>query len=210
MFRLGTGVPIGTRGTVVGIMLGRTNLDTYYEILFDNLPVNSLESILLGKNQQKCRIKVHSYHLINYTHALRLTSVNYHQQRSIPSAHTSEQPARSQQPNRPSKHESNDHSTSGKPKSAPPLPTRNQPFFPKNNAEQSIRNNPPPSENLASITSLPINPTRPTETIMSSAPANPESNDLFYRAIQDSGQIQYPSEQTWNAMPAQYYQHPCM
>ncbi|CAF0854753.1 unnamed protein product [Didymodactylos carnosus] len=70
--RLGAGVPIGSRGTVIGVMPGRTNLDTYFEILFDELPKGSLYSILFnGGQQQQCRVKVRSYHLLNYTHSLR-------------------------------------------------------------------------------------------------------------------------------------------
>jgi hypothetical protein len=83
--RLGTGVPLGTRGTIIGVMLGQTHLDTYYEVLFDHLPKNSLDSILLGGNNQQCRIKVRSYHLLNYSHSLRVRSmINYQQQRSMP------------------------------------------------------------------------------------------------------------------------------
>ena len=83
--RLGAGVPLGTRGTIIGIMVGRTHLDTYYEVLFDYLPKNSLDSVLLGKNNQQIRIKVRSYHLLNYSHSLRAHSTyNYQQQRSIP------------------------------------------------------------------------------------------------------------------------------
>ncbi|CAM4780021.1 unnamed protein product [Rotaria magnacalcarata] len=83
--RLGTGVPIGTRGTIIGVMLGQTHLDTYYEVLFDHLPKNSLDAILLGRNNQQCRIKVRSYHLLNYSHSLRTRSItNYQQQRSAP------------------------------------------------------------------------------------------------------------------------------
>ncbi|CAF4688050.1 unnamed protein product, partial [Rotaria magnacalcarata] len=81
----GTGVPIGTRGTIIGVMLGQTHLDTYYEVLFDHLPKNSLDAILLGRNNQQCRIKVRSYHLLNYSHSLRTRSItNYQQQRSAP------------------------------------------------------------------------------------------------------------------------------
>jgi hypothetical protein len=84
--RLGTGVPLGTRGTIIGILLGQTHLDTYYEVLFDHLPKNSLDAILFGGNNQQCRIKVRSYHLLNYSHSLRVRSMmNYQQQRSMPS-----------------------------------------------------------------------------------------------------------------------------
>ena len=79
--RLGTGVPVGTRGTIIGVMLGQTHLDTYYDVLFDNLPKNSLDAILLVGSNQQCRIKVRSYHLLNYSHSLRTRSVaNYQQQ----------------------------------------------------------------------------------------------------------------------------------
>ena len=69
-------------------MFGRTNLDTYYEILFDDLPSNSLASILLGKNQQLCLVKVRSYHLLNYSHSLRLRSINYQPQPYLLSPNT--------------------------------------------------------------------------------------------------------------------------
>lgn len=74
--RLGTGVPIGSRGTIVGILIGLTYMDTYYEVLFDDIPKTSLDNILLAKNQQQCRIKVHSYHLLNYSHSLRTRSIS--------------------------------------------------------------------------------------------------------------------------------------
>ena len=83
--RLGTGVPVGTRGTIIGVLLGQTHLDTYYEVLFDHLPKNSLDAILLGGNNQPCRIKVRSYHLLNYSHSLRTRSMpTTQQQRSMP------------------------------------------------------------------------------------------------------------------------------
>lgn len=83
--RLGTGVPLGTRGTIIGMMLGQTHLDTFYEVLFDHLPKNSLDAILLGGHNQQCRIKVRSYHLANYSHSLRVRSMsNYQPQRSLP------------------------------------------------------------------------------------------------------------------------------
>ena len=131
--RLGTGVPIGTRGTIVGIMQGRLNLDTYYEILFDNLSSTSMEAILHGKNQQKCRIKVHSYHLLNYSHSLRGRSMNFYSQRSNPF----EQPPRfATQPSN-----NNNNNTPKTPKSAPPLTTNDQPFFTRNN-KQTLQMNP--------------------------------------------------------------------
>lgn len=82
--RLGTGVPIGTRGTIIGVLLGQTHLDTYYEVLFDQLPKNSLDAILLGRSNQPCRIKVRSYHLLNYSHSLRTRPMIPSQQRSMP------------------------------------------------------------------------------------------------------------------------------
>ena len=83
--RLGTGVPVGTRGTIIGVMLGQTHLDTYYEVLFDHLPKNSLDAILLVGSNQQCRIKVRSYHLLNYSHSLRTRSMaNYQQQQQQP------------------------------------------------------------------------------------------------------------------------------
>ena len=132
--RLGTGVPLGTRGTIIGVMLGQTHLDTYYEVLFDHLPKNSLDAILLvGKNQQ-CRIKVRSYHLLNYSHSLRARSMsNYAQQRSMPNENVwekrlSDQSSTSrqaqgqqqqQQPTRILKRTSNDNNPTTTPKSAP-------------------------------------------------------------------------------------------
>jgi len=82
--RLGTGVPIGTRGTIIGVLAGQTHLDTYYEVLFDHLPKNSLDAILLGGSNQPCRIKVRSYHLLNYSHSLRARPAQPTQQRSMP------------------------------------------------------------------------------------------------------------------------------
>lgn len=123
--RLGTGVPIGTRGTIVGIIQGRLNLDTYYEVLFDNLSLTSMESILHGKNQQKCRIKVHSYHLLNYTHSLRIRSGNLHSQRSNPS----------EQAPRFAAAKPSNKTKSNTPKSAPPLATHEKPFFTHNNEQ---------------------------------------------------------------------------
>jgi hypothetical protein len=233
--RLGTGVPIGTRGTIVGIMLGRTNLDTYYEVLFDNLQSNSLDAILLGKNQQRCRIKVHSYHLLNYSHSVRVRSINYQQRRSIPSDNVWEQTSRSQQQqqsSRNSKKESDDNNTATKPKSAPPMTTHDRPYFVKDKEQKSITNNPPtqplisvenPSllpqfvENVPNpqITSTPMNMTIPTETFLPSFPSNPTPDALFFRAIQDSGQIQSShssrfDQQGWEATLSQDFQNPCM
>ena len=70
--RLGTGISIGSRGTIIGILHGQTHLETYYEVLFDHVPKTSLDAILLSSHQQQCRIKVHSYHLLNYSHSLRM------------------------------------------------------------------------------------------------------------------------------------------
>ena len=92
--RLGTGVPLGTRGTIIGMMLGQTHLDTFYEVLFDHLPKNSLDAILLGGHNQQCRIKVRSYHLANYSHSLRVRSMsNYQPQRSLPTENAWEKKA---------------------------------------------------------------------------------------------------------------------
>ena len=91
--RLGAGVPIGTRGTIIGVMLGPTHLDTYYEVLFDHLPKNSLDAILFGGHNQQCRIKVRSYHLLNYSHSLRMRSMaNYQQQKAAPTENAWEKP----------------------------------------------------------------------------------------------------------------------
>ncbi|CAF4693127.1 unnamed protein product, partial [Rotaria sp. Silwood1] len=144
--RLGTGVPLGTRGTIIGVMLGQTHLDTYYEVLFDHLPKNSLEAILLGKNNQQCRIKVRSYHLLNYSHSLRIRSItNYQQQRSMAgenvwekrlleqssTSRQSQGQQHQQQPTRILKRTSNDNnSTVTTPKSAPPATsTQEKPSF---------------------------------------------------------------------------------
>jgi hypothetical protein len=210
--RLGTGVPIGTRGTIIGIMLGRTNLDTYYEVLFDNLPLNSLEAILLGKNQQKTRIKVRSYHLLNYSHSLRIRSMNYQTQRSTPSNNVWQQTPRSQQQSRVVKKESDENNTSTKPKSAPPLIKHDQPYFVEDKEQKSTTNIPiqplisaentsllPPSaENLSNpqITSTSTNDTMPKETFVPSLPSNSPSDALFFRAIQDSEMIQNPVQQS--------------
>lgn len=143
--RLGTGVPVGTRGTIIGVMLGQTHLDTYYDVLFDNLPKNSLEAILLVGSNQQCRIKVRSYHLLNYSHSLRTRSVtNYQQQqqrtgpgenawerRSADQATTSRQvPAQQQQqPTRILKRGTteNTSTTKAKPDAAAPTSTQEKP-----------------------------------------------------------------------------------
>jgi hypothetical protein len=130
--RLGTGVPLGTRGTIIGVMLGPTHLDTYYEILFDHLPKNSLDAILFSGHNQQCRIKVRSYHLLNYSHSLRVRSMaNYAQARSMPNENVWEKrlveqsstpPRQTQgpQPTRILKRTSNDTNPTTTPKSAPP------------------------------------------------------------------------------------------
>ncbi|CAF2425748.1 unnamed protein product [Rotaria sp. Silwood2] len=145
--RPGTGVPIGTRGTVIGIMHGRTHLDTYYEILFDNLSSHSLDAILLGKNQQKCRIKVRSYHLLNYSHSLRFRSINYQHQQSVPSGNIGERrpyrqipTIRQQEPTNNIKKGSGNENT--KPKSAPPLSTHDRPNFVQVKEQKSTTHDP--------------------------------------------------------------------
>ena len=162
--RLGTGVPIGTRGTVVGIMQARLNLDTYYEILFDNLSPTSLEAILHSRNQEKCRIKVHSYHLLNYSHSLRMRSSDYHSQRSNPS----EQPPRfaAKQPNK------NNNNTAKTPKSAPPLITDERPFFAQNNNQGWQNSSAQNSGRLLTFASL-------GKLIFSLLFSNTERNALF-------------------------------
>jgi hypothetical protein len=142
--RLGTGVPLGTRGTIIGVMLGQTHLDTYYEVLFDHLPKNSLDAILLAGNNQQCRIKVRSYHLLNYSHSLRVRSMaNYQQTRSMPSENvwekrllepstitttttTRQTPAQPPPPTRILKRTTNDTNSTTPPKSAPPSSTSTQ------------------------------------------------------------------------------------
>ena len=128
--RPGTGVPIGTRGTVVGIMHGATPLDAYYEILFDHLPETSLEAILLGKNQQACRTKVRSYHLLNYSHSLRLRSMNenYTQQKSTPHMNARQQPAVDTASSHMAPRASNQNYPGAQPKSAPAGPVRRNPM----------------------------------------------------------------------------------
>ena len=144
--RLGTGVPLGTRGTIIGMMLGQTHLDTYYEVLFDHLPKNSLDAILLGGHNQQCRIKVRSYHLANYSHSLRARSMNnVQQQRSLPtenvwekklteqsttSRSTQNQQQQQQTPTRILKRVPNETNPIPIPKSAPLLTeTREKPDF---------------------------------------------------------------------------------
>ena len=121
--RLGTGIPIGTRGTVVGILTGRNNLDTYFEILLDHLPEHSLEAILHRKKQQPCRIKVRSYHLLNYSHSLRMRSMPcFQQQISVPSVNTFAREYTQEKV-------STRTSPTAKPKSAPPSASRLNPTF---------------------------------------------------------------------------------
>ena len=201
-------------------MLGRTILDTYYEILFDNLPANSLETILLGKNQQKCRIKVRSYHLINYSHSLRTRSANYHHQRSVPSVHVSEQraleqtPASSsrqhqqhhhqqQQPNtRILSRNSDDNNKATKPKSAPALKTHERPSFDHVKEQKSSANGSSiekpiqPSVSIENSSPLPTRVENLPTTLSSdnSLSSNSTSEPLLFRAIQDSNQLQQSSE----------------
>ncbi|CAF1165139.1 unnamed protein product [Adineta ricciae] len=136
--RLGTGVPLGTRGTIIGMMHGQTHLDTFYEVLFDQLPKTSLDAILLSGSSQQRRIKVRSYHLLNYSHSLRVRSTsNYSQSRSMPnenvwekrladqsgpSRQTQSQQPQQQQPQQPTKilkRTSNENNSSTVVKSAP-------------------------------------------------------------------------------------------
>ena len=232
--RLGTGVPIGTRGTVVGIMLGRTNLDTYYEILFDNLPPNSLESILLGSDQRKCCIKVRSYHLLNYSHSLRMRSMNNdYRQRSVSSIQPQQRPTEHslrppQQPTRNIRRQSAGNSTAPKPKSAPPMAAK--PPFPRIKEQKSTTTDPPhtmtavenfllfppPTELSSNVESIfqPTTITPPTDLSFRSASA---SGALFYRAIQDSRQAENSIPQTplstqriWGSESSQYPSNPCM
>jgi hypothetical protein len=232
--RLGTGVPIGTRGTVVGIMLGRTNLDTYYEILFDNLPPNSLESILLGNNQRKCCIKLRSYHLLNYSHSLRVRSMNNnYRQRSVSSIHPQQYPTEyslrpPQQPTHNARRQSAGNSTATKPKSAPPMAAK--PPFPKIKEQKSITTDPPqtmtavenflllppPTELSSNVETMfqPMTITPPTDLGFRSASA---SSALFYRAIQDSKQADNSLPQTplstqriWGSESSQYTPNQCI
>jgi hypothetical protein len=214
---------------VIGIMLGRTILDTYYEILFDNLPVNSLETILLGKHQQKSRIKVRSYHLLNYSHSLRMRSMNYHQQRSVPSVNVWEQTSSFRQQQQ---------------QSAPALAAHGKPSFDQVTEQKPIPNNsiqpsvpvenpsllPTLTENLPTteISSAPMNATIPPPG--ASFSSNLATDPFFFRAIQDSEQLQNPlqelsedmppafnpypdpmlsTEQVWEPMPYQYCENPC-
>lgn len=142
--RLGTGVPLGTRGTVIGVMHGQTHVDAFYEILFDQLPKNSLETVLLAGSNQQRRIKVRSYHLLNYSHSLRVRSMaNLAQSRSMPNENAWEKrlldqssaprqtpPQQQQQPQQPQqqqqqqptrilKRTGNDSSPSATPKTTP-------------------------------------------------------------------------------------------
>lgn len=145
--RPGTGVPIGTRGTVVGIMHGATPLDAYYEILFDHLPETSLEAILLGKNRQACRIKVRSYHLLNYSHSLRLRSMNenYTQQKSAPHMNARPQPAADTASSQMASRASNQNYPGAQPKSAPAGPVRKNPMVTQVQRSPETASNPPNS-----------------------------------------------------------------
>ncbi|CAF0852092.1 unnamed protein product [Rotaria sp. Silwood1] len=237
--RPGTGVPIGTRGTVIGIMFGRTHLDTYYEILFDNLPSNSLDAILLSKNQQKCRIKVRSYHLLNYSHSLRNRSMNHQHQQSVPMDYIGERRSyrqipiiRQHEPTNILKKYSDNENTKTKPKSAPPLSTRDKPSFDQVreqkstiddatssilSTEQPIQSsisieNPslitPFAENLPDpkLTLSQMNVTVPTETFVTPFSSNSTPPSLLFHAIQDSDQLQnsfQPSFETISSIPLQ-------
>lgn len=224
--RLGTGVPLGSHGTVVGIMHGQTDLDTYYEILFDNLPTNSLEAILLGKNQQKCRTKVHSYHLLNYTHSLRMRSIDYQPQQSTPMNY-----GRNQHSNRTSKqqyYENNQNNTAMKPKSAPPLTTNERPYFNNNNNNTQkpprLQQMNQPHPFVRNLSNTPRIPGPMGASAMPMANSNQSNDALFFRAIQDSNQIGnrlppttlYDSsdspmfnQQTWTPGPTQYFDPSC-
>jgi len=148
-----------------------------------------------------------------------------------------------QQSTRTGKKESDDHNTATKPKSAPPLTTHNQPYVFKDKEQKLTTDkpiqplisgeNPSISENLpnSEIISTSTNVTMPKETVLPSVPSNPTSDDLFFRAIQDSEQIQNPlrqsseptssipfqssnpmmyTQRTWGSTPSQYFQNPCM
>ena len=211
--RLGAGVPVGTRGTIVGIMYNRNHFDTYYEVLFDNLPLNSLDAILNGKNQSKCRIKVHSYHLMNYSHSLRLRSVMYHPQRSIPAGYNWEQYAVGydssdwQQSNYSNQRNTQEKSTRTKPKSAPPLTTDQRPQFaktepnvnksPSETTVQDASLPPPSAENLPSqqIVFTSLHDKGSLQAPYTTAPLDSTREQMLLRAIQDSGQLQTPGEQ---------------
>ncbi|CAF1146840.1 unnamed protein product [Rotaria sordida] len=207
--RLGTGVPIGTRGTVIGIMYGRTNLDTYYEVLFDNLPSNCLNTILLGKNQQKCRIKVHSYHLLNYSHSLRFRSMNYQHQQSVPPSHIEDRysykqtsTVRQHESMNIVKKDSDNENTRTKPKSAPPLSTHDNPNFTQVKEQKPITDDSTspvssieqPSISIENPSSIPLfieNSPDPKLTLtpmnITMPTATPDS--LLFHAIQDSEQL---------------------
>ena len=107
-----------------------TPLDAYYEILFDHLPETSLEAILLGKHQQTCRIKVRSYHLLNYSHSLRLRSMNdnYQQQRSTPHMHARQQSTLDTASSHTAQRAPNQNYPGVQPKSAPPGVHRGDPL----------------------------------------------------------------------------------
>jgi len=110
------------------------------------------------------------------------------------------------------------------------MTTHDRPYFVKDKEQKSITNNPPtqplisvenPSllpqfvENVPNpqITSTPMNMTIPTETFLPSFPSNPTPDALFFRAIQDSGQIQSShsssfDQQGWEATLSQDFQNP--
>jgi hypothetical protein len=193
--RLGTGVPLGTRGTIIGILLGQTHLDTYYEVLFDHLPKNSLDAILLGGNNQQCRIKVRSYHLLNYSHSLRVRSMtNYQQQRSMPgenvwerrlldqssttSRSTQQQPPPPPQPTRILKRTSNDNNSTTTPKSAPAASsTQNKPGFVEMTTVSTEEQQ--PAKNLLPSTSTEKLPVPQVSTANLSLIPSPKENSLL-------------------------------
>jgi hypothetical protein len=157
--------------------------------------------------------------------------MNNQQQTPIPwRQHSVEQTSRSQhhhqqQQARVLKNESDQKNTSTKPKSAPPLTTHDQPYFAKDKEQKST------TDTVEYPTSTSTNVTMSTKTILPSCPSNSASGDLFYRAIQDSEQIEnslqqtsepnlsipfqssepliYP-QQTWEGAPSQYFQNPSM
>ncbi|CAF2492463.1 unnamed protein product [Rotaria sp. Silwood2] len=113
----------------------------FYLIIYQKIV---LKPFLFGKNNQQCRITVRSYHLLNYSHSLRIRSItNYQQQRTIPGENVWEkrlleqsssprQTQGQQQPTRILKRTSNDtnSSTVTTPKSAPPTTsTHEKPNF---------------------------------------------------------------------------------
>ncbi|CAF4285934.1 unnamed protein product [Rotaria socialis] len=172
-----TGVPIGARGTIIGIMYGRTNLDTYYEVLFDTLSSNTLDTILLGKNQQTCRIKVRSYHLLNYSHSLRYRSINYQQQQSLPSSYLYEQRSFNQtstyrqQPAEIVKKDSSNDKTLKTPKSAPASATHHESYFAQVKEQKSTTDDP----TLSPLSAEPLTQSSVSNENISSVPSQVKS-----------------------------------